>query len=195
MAALPIYVAPSFQRRKVCLTPTTRVSCINAVKTRNPLKFAGVPMLPNRSQPSVGRSSPYYHEMRRRYCCLTSFFFPIVNTCWVAKIQPDNVARWCLDGEFLTILRAVFPVSRITQRTSVLNSDWRVTHVRTNTRTTNSGLTGNASASQFQSLSVRNTHVNRENSTREQCDNAVYACVVRERETNEQVWPADTDVL
>ena len=31
------------QRRKVWLTPATRVLCNNAAKTRNPLKFAGVP--------------------------------------------------------------------------------------------------------------------------------------------------------
>ena len=31
------------QRRKVWLTPTTRVPYSNAAKTRNPLKFAGVP--------------------------------------------------------------------------------------------------------------------------------------------------------
>jgi len=43
MAALRIQVAPSVQRRKVWLTPTTRVPCSNTAKTRNPLKFAGVP--------------------------------------------------------------------------------------------------------------------------------------------------------
>jgi len=32
--------------RKVWLTPTTRVACSNAAKTRNPLKFAGVPQTP-----------------------------------------------------------------------------------------------------------------------------------------------------
>jgi len=54
----------------------------NAAKTRNPLKFAGVPQTRqiNRSQPPVGRSSLYYQGMWRRYCCLTSFF-PIVDTC------------------------------------------------------------------------------------------------------------------
>jgi len=31
------------QRRKVWLTPNTGVPCSNAAKTRNPLKFAGVP--------------------------------------------------------------------------------------------------------------------------------------------------------
>ena len=30
-------------RHKVWLTPTTRVPCSDAAKTRNPLKFAGVP--------------------------------------------------------------------------------------------------------------------------------------------------------
>jgi len=35
--------APSFQRRKIWLTPTTRVPCSNVAKTRNPSKFAGVP--------------------------------------------------------------------------------------------------------------------------------------------------------
>jgi len=37
------YGTPSVQRREVWLTPTTRVPCSNAAKTRNPLKFAGVP--------------------------------------------------------------------------------------------------------------------------------------------------------
>ena len=36
-------VAPSVQRRKVWLAPNTKVSCSNAAKTRNPLKFAGAP--------------------------------------------------------------------------------------------------------------------------------------------------------
>jgi len=38
--------APSVQRRKVWLTPTIRVPCSNAAKTRNPLKFAGMPQTP-----------------------------------------------------------------------------------------------------------------------------------------------------
>ena len=43
MAALSnIYVAPYVQRRKVWLTPTTRVPCNNAAKTQNPLEFSGV---------------------------------------------------------------------------------------------------------------------------------------------------------
>jgi len=34
----------------------------------------GCPKLANRSQPLLGRSSPHYDDIWRRYCCLTSFF-------------------------------------------------------------------------------------------------------------------------
>jgi len=44
-------------------------------------KLQGCPKLANRSQPLVCRSSPYYQDMWRGYCCLTSFF-PIVDTCF-----------------------------------------------------------------------------------------------------------------
>jgi len=86
-----MYVAPSVQRHKVWLTPTTRVPCRNAAKTRKPLKFAGVPQ--TRQQIStvsrlVGRSSPYYEDMWRRYRCLTSFFL-IVDTC----LSSEDIAR------------------------------------------------------------------------------------------------------
>ena len=41
----------------VWLTPTTRVPCTNAAKTRNPLKLPGVPpKVTKGSQPLVGRS-------------------------------------------------------------------------------------------------------------------------------------------
>jgi len=44
MTALPsIGGATSVQRRKVWLMPDTGVQCSNAAKTRNPMKFAGVP--------------------------------------------------------------------------------------------------------------------------------------------------------
>ena len=37
---------PLFNAAKVWLTPTTRVPRSNAAKTRDPLKFAGVPQTP-----------------------------------------------------------------------------------------------------------------------------------------------------
>ena len=36
-------------------------------------------------------------------------FFPIVDTCSVAKIWPNKVVRWCRNGDFL---RPVFAASR-----------------------------------------------------------------------------------
>ena len=104
-----ILVAPSVQRCKVWLTPSTRVPCNNAAKTRNPLKFAGVPKLANRSQPLVGRSSPYHEGMWRRYQCLT-IFFRLSTDPLAAKIKPDKVVRWFQNGDFL---RPVFTASRL----------------------------------------------------------------------------------
>jgi len=91
----------------LCSTPQSladahyyRVSCSNAAKTRNALNLHGCPKLSNRSQPLVGRSSSYYEDVCRRYCCLTSFFRLSIHAL-VAKKQPDKFLRWCPNGEFL----------------------------------------------------------------------------------------------
>jgi len=98
-------MAPSVQRRKVWLTPSTRVPCSNAAKTRNPLKLA------NRSQPLVGWSSPYCEDMRGRHCCLTSFF-PIVDTCLSSEdIVRQRLVRWCPDDHFCDFLGPTFSAS------------------------------------------------------------------------------------
>jgi len=114
-------MAPSVQRHKVWLTPTTRVPCTNAAKTRNLLKLAmGCPKLTKRCQPLVGRSSPYCKDICGRYCCLT--FFRLSIRAFVAKIWPDKFVRWCPDGDFLAIfLRPAFPASRV-QHISDLHS-------------------------------------------------------------------------
>jgi len=100
----------------VWLTHTTRVPCSNAAKTRNPLKFAGVPKFPNQSQPLVGRSSLYYEDMWSRCCCLT-IFFRIVETC-LARQSSAMVPTQPFFGDFL---RLVFSVSRM-QHISDLHS-------------------------------------------------------------------------
>jgi len=69
------------------------------------------PKLTKWSQPLVSRSSPYYGNMWRRYCCLTSFF-PIVDTCLscedIARQSCGMVPTWRLFGDFL---RPVFSAS------------------------------------------------------------------------------------
>ena len=69
----------------VWVTPTTRVPCSNAAKTRNPLKFAGVPQT---SEPVLAVSSPHYEDVWRRYCFLTTFFL-IVGI----RLSCDDTAR------------------------------------------------------------------------------------------------------
>ena len=104
------------QRLKLWFTLTTRMPCSNAAKTRNPLKLlAGCLKLTNRCQPLVGRTSPYYGDMWRRYCCLTSLC-PIVDACLIcediARRSCAMVPRW----RFLaTFLRPVFAASRVQQ--------------------------------------------------------------------------------
>jgi len=69
----------------VWVTPTTRVPCSNAAKTRNPLKFAGVPQT---SEPILAVSSPHYEDVWRRYCFFTTFFL-IVGI----RLSCDDTAR------------------------------------------------------------------------------------------------------
>ena len=61
--------------------------------------------LPNHSQLLVGRSSPYYEDMCRRYCCLTSFF----SDCrYVPPSCEDTAQQSCA---IMRIVRPVFSAS------------------------------------------------------------------------------------
>ena len=106
-------MAPCVQRRKVWLTPTTRVPCSNAAKTGNPLKLHGVPQTNETISTASAPSSPYCESMWRRYCCLTSLF-PIVDTCLscedIAQQRCAMVRRWRF---FASFLRPVFAASRV----------------------------------------------------------------------------------
>ena len=64
------------------------------------------PKLTKRFQPLVGRSSPYYGDMWRRYCCVTSFFRLLTHALVVktARQSCAMVPRWwflasCICGE------------------------------------------------------------------------------------------------
>ena len=69
-------------------TPTTRVPSVMLPRCETRWNLQRCPKLMKRSQPLVGRSSPYCRDMWRRYCCLTSFF-PIVDTC----LSCEDIAR------------------------------------------------------------------------------------------------------
>jgi len=68
----------------------------------------GCPKLANRSQPLVGRSSPYCEDMWGRCCCLTSFFSDCQYMCLscedIARQSCAMVRRWrffasCISSE------------------------------------------------------------------------------------------------
>ena len=80
-----------------------RRRCSNEAKTRNRLKFAGCCKLPNRSQSSVGRSSPYCGGCVEEILLFNKFFFRLPTYALIATIQPHKVLRWCADGDVLTI--------------------------------------------------------------------------------------------
>ena len=113
----------SVQRRKVCLTSTTRCRAVTLPRSETRWNLQGCFKLPDRSQPLVGQSSPHCGDMWRTYCCLTSFF-PIVDTCLscedIARQRCAMVPRW----RFLaTFLRRVFSEPHAAGlKTCILNS-------------------------------------------------------------------------
>jgi len=80
---------PLFNATKFGWRPLLECRAIMLPRCETRWNLQGCPKLANRSQPSVGRSSLYYQDMWRRYCCLTSFFFPIVDTC----LSSEDIAR------------------------------------------------------------------------------------------------------
>jgi len=66
--------APSVQRRKVWLTPTTRVPCYNAAKTRNPLKLPGVPQTNEMISAARGPKYTILREHVEDILLLNNFF-------------------------------------------------------------------------------------------------------------------------
>jgi len=107
-----------------CSTPQSladahyQMPCSNAVKTRNTLKFAGVPQTPKPISAVSGLKFTilwgHVEDIpKRTYCCLTSFF-PIAYTCFscddIARQSCAMAPRW----RFLaTFLHPVFSASHV----------------------------------------------------------------------------------
>ena len=104
---------PLFNAAKFGWRPLLECRAVTLPRRETCWNLQGCPKLTKRSQPLVGRSSPYYGDMWRRYCCLTSFF-PIVDTCLIcediARRSCAMVPRW----RFLaTFLGPAFSESRV----------------------------------------------------------------------------------
>ena len=92
--------------------------CSNAAKTRNQLKFAGVPKTPEPISAVSRLKFTILSGHVEEVLLLNKFFFNLLIHALVAKIWPDKVVRWCRDGDFL---RPVFAASHL-QRISDLHS-------------------------------------------------------------------------
>ena len=77
-----------FNAAKFRWRPLTECRAVTLPRCESRWNLQGCPKLTKRSQPLVGRSSPYCEDMCRRYCCLTNFFL-IVDTC----LSCEYVAR------------------------------------------------------------------------------------------------------
>jgi len=112
---------PLFNAAKFGWRPLLECCAVTLPRLETRWNLQGCPKLANRSQPLVGRSSPYYQDVWRRYCCLTSFF-PIVDTC----LSSEDIARqnWAMVPKW-RFLRPVFPSSRM-QHISDLHSKFAV---------------------------------------------------------------------
>jgi len=102
---------PLFNAAKFGWLPLLECCAVTLPRHETRWNLQGCPKLPNWSQPLVGRSSPYYEDMWRRYCCLS--FFPIVDTCISCE---DTAQQSCAMVPrrrfFVSFLHPVFLVSR-----------------------------------------------------------------------------------
>jgi len=92
MAALPNIGGALCSMPQSLADATTRVLCINAAKTRNRLKFAGLPQTRQQiSAVSGPKSNILWRHVDGRYCCLISFFsgcqyVPSLRRCGPTKL-------------------------------------------------------------------------------------------------------------
>jgi len=124
MAALPNIGGASVQRRNVWLTPTTRVPCSNAAKTRNPLKFKGVPQTCQQISAASGRKFTVLSAHVGEELLFNKFFFRLSIYALVATISSDKIVRWCTDGAFFAIFWVLhfLRATCSTFQTCILNS-------------------------------------------------------------------------
>jgi len=114
---------PLFNAAKFGWCPPLQCRAVTLPRRGTHWNYLGCPKLMKRSQPLVGRSSPYCKDAWRRYCCLTSFF-PIVDTCLscedIAWQSCAMVPRWRFLATFCILYLQRAACS--TFQTCILNS-------------------------------------------------------------------------
>jgi len=98
---------PLFNAAKFGWRPLLEWRAVTLPRRETSWNLQGCPKLANRSRPLVNRISPYYQDMWRRYCCLTSFFFRLSIHALVLKTAWQSCAmvpKWwffasCISSE------------------------------------------------------------------------------------------------
>jgi len=124
LCSTPQSLADAHYWSAVQSTPTTRVPCSNAAKTRNPLKFAGVPQI---NEKISAASGPKFTILRGylEEILLLNTFFPFVDMCLncedIARQICAMVPRWRF---FLAIFCVLYfkRAACSTFQTCILNS-------------------------------------------------------------------------
>jgi len=109
---------PLFNAAKFGWCPILECRAVTLPRSENRWNLQGCPKLLDRSQPLVGRSSPYCGKTWRRYCCLTSLF-PIVDMCLscedIARQTCAMVPRWRFFDDFLYPVFAASPMQHVSE--------------------------------------------------------------------------------
>ena len=104
MVALPNIGGALCSTREYGWRPLIKCRAVTLPRRDTRWNMMGYSKPANRSQPLVGRSSPYCEDTWRRYCCLT-IVFPIVDMCLscedIARQSCAMVPRLPILGDFL----------------------------------------------------------------------------------------------
>jgi len=113
MAALPNMGGISVQCRKVWLTSSTGVPCSNAAKTRNSLKFAGVPQTNRLISATSGPKFTVLWERMEEILMLSRFFSNCQYVPYLRTYSPTNLCDGAQMAFFDDFLCPVFAASRV----------------------------------------------------------------------------------
>jgi len=105
----------------VWLTPTAGVPFINPAKTRNPLKFAGVPQTTGLISAASGPKFTISWAHMEEILLLRSFFFRLSNVPWLQRYSPTKscamVPRWQIFDDFLRpVFAATAEIRRVKKK-------------------------------------------------------------------------------
>jgi len=116
-----------FNAAKFGWRPLLECRAVTLPRRETRLNLQECPKLVNRSQPLVGRSSPYCKDMWRKYCCLTIFSRLTISA--LRRYSPTTLCDGAQMSNFWRFSGPAFPASRV-QHISDLHSKFALGHTR-----------------------------------------------------------------